>query len=77
MDIFISVVLTLFLILTYDYVRVYRILTQSIQKEFDRLEADLDKKYTELNKKADNIKYELKKFVWAKLKNTLRLTESG
>jgi hypothetical protein len=63
MDIFISVVLTLFLILTYDYVRVYRILTQSIQKEFDRLEADLDKKYTELNKKADNIKYELKKFV--------------
>ena len=63
MDIFISVVLTLFLLLTYDYIRVYRILTQSIQKEFDRLEADLDKKYTELNKKADNIKYELKKFV--------------
>jgi hypothetical protein len=63
MDIFISVVLTLFLLLTYDYIRVYKILTQSIQKEFDRLEADLDKKYTELNKKADNIKYELKKFV--------------
>ena len=63
MDIFISVVLTLFLLLTYDYIRVYRILTQSIQREFDRLEADLDKKYTELNKKADNIKYELKKFV--------------
>ena len=63
MDIFISVVLTLFLLLTYDYIRVYRILAQSIQKEFDRLEADLDKKYTELNKKADNIKYELKKFV--------------
>lgn len=63
MDIFISVVLTLFLLLTYDYIRVYRILTKSIQKEFDRLEADLDKKYTELNKKADNIKYELKKFV--------------
>ena len=63
MDIFISVAIAIFLILIYDYIRVYKIITQSIQKEFDRLEADLDKKYTELNKKADNIKYELKKFV--------------
>lgn len=63
MDFFISIIITLVLLLVYDYFRVYRILTQSIQREFDRLESDLDKKYTELNKKADNIKYELKKFV--------------
>jgi hypothetical protein len=63
MDIFVSILVTLILILTYDYIRVYRILTQSIQREFDRLEADVDKKILELTKKADNIKYELKKFV--------------
>lgn len=63
MDFFISIIITLVLLLIYDYFRVYRILTQSIQKEFDRLETDVDKKILELNKKADNIKYELKKFV--------------
>jgi hypothetical protein len=63
MDFFISIIITLVLLLVYDYFRVYRILTQAIQKEFDRLEEDVDKKILELNKKADNIKYELKKFV--------------
>jgi len=63
MDIFISVAIAIFLILIYDYVRVYKIITQSVQKELDRLEEEINKKYTELNKKADNIKYELKKFV--------------
>lgn len=63
MDIFISVAIAIFLILIYDYIRVYKIITQSIQKELDRLEEEINKKYTELNKKADNIKYELKKFV--------------
>jgi len=63
MDFFISIIVTLVLLLIYDYFRVYRILAQSIQREFDRLETDVDKKILELNKKADNIKYELKKFV--------------
>ena len=63
MDFFISIIITVVLLLVYDYFRVYRILTQAIQKEFDRLEEDVDKKILELNKKADNIKYELKKFV--------------
>ena len=63
MDFFISIIITVVLLLVYDYFRVYRILTQAIQKEFDRLESDVDKKILELNKKADNIKYELKKFV--------------
>lgn len=63
MEIFISVVSTIFLILLYDYVRVYKILTQSIQREFDRLEEDFDRRHLELIKKADNIKYELKKFI--------------
>lgn len=63
MDFFISIIITVVLLLIYDYFRVYRILTQSIQREFDRLETDVDKKILELNKKADNIKYELKKFI--------------
>ena len=61
--IFISFLITLLIVLVYDYVRVYRILTQSIQKELDRMEAEFNKKCEELSKRADNIKYELKKFI--------------
>ena len=60
--IFISFLITLLVVLTYDYVRVYRILTQSIQKELDRMEAEFTKKCDDLSKRADNIKYEISKF---------------
>jgi len=63
MEIFISFLFTLLVVLAYDYVRVYRILTQSIQKELDRMEQEFTKKCEELNKRVDNIKYELNKFV--------------
>jgi Skp family chaperone for outer membrane proteins len=63
MEIFISFLLTILVVLTYDYIRVYRILTQSIQKEFDSMEAEFTKRCEELGKRSDNIKSELKKFV--------------
>ena len=62
MEIFISFLFTLLVVLAYDYVRVYRILTQSIQKELDRMEAEFTKKCDDLGKRADNIKYEISKF---------------
>ena len=61
-EIVISFLITLLVVLIYDYVRVYRILTQSIQKELDRMEAEFTKKCDDLSKRADNIKYEINKF---------------
>lgn len=60
LEVIISVLLTLALILIYDYVRVYK-LTLRIEEELERIEADLVKIKVDMERHVANFKAEFRK----------------
>ena len=60
LEVIISVLLTLALILTYDYVRVYK-LTLRIEEELERIETDLIKIKVDMERHVANFKAEFRK----------------
>ena len=70
LEVIIATLLTLALILIYDYVRVYK-LTLRIEEELERVEADLAKIKVDMERHVANFKAEFKKIqLWLRLKNT-------
>jgi hypothetical protein len=62
LEILVSSLVAIFLMLTYDYYRVYRI-TMRMEEEVDRLEDTIAQLKFQMDKHVDNFKMEIRKFI--------------